>query len=200
MTVCLTVAVEAPFRPSHTGWCASTAAVSADDAILVARTLAGDRSAFEALVATHLRRAQALARVVVRDGAAIDDVVQESFIRAYDRLGSLSEPAHFPTWLGTIVRNESVTWLRRNARRGQSLESAHLVAPELTIDSETDARILRLRAAMTGLSATYREILALKYEADLDYQAIADTLGLSVANVEKKLYRARQALLEKMKE
>ena len=69
-------------------------------------------------------------RVVVRDASAVDDVVQESFIRAYDRLGSLSEPAHFPTWLGTIVRNEGVTWLRRHARRGQTLESVALVAPE----------------------------------------------------------------------
>ena len=172
--------------------------MSADDAILVARTLAGDRAAFEALVATHLRRAQALARVVVRDATAVDDVVQESFIRAYDRLGSLSEPAHFPTWLGTIVRNEGVTWLRRHARRGQSLESVDLVAPEAPVDPEADARLLRLRTAITGLSPAYREILALKYEADLDYQQIAETLGLSIANVEKKLYRARQALLEKM--
>ena len=174
--------------------------MSADDAILVERTLAGDRSAFEALIATHLRRAQALARVVVRDAAAVDDVVQESFIRVYDRLGSLSEPAHFPTWLGTIVRNEAVSWLRRHARRGQSLENLDLAAPEPATDSEADVRLLRLRAAMTGLAPAYREILALKYEADLDYQQIAETLGLSVANVEKRLYRARQALLEKMKE
>lgn len=174
--------------------------MSADDAILVARTLAGDRTAFEALLATHLRRAQALARVIVRDSAAIDDVVQESFIRAYDRLGSLSEPAHFPTWLGTIIRNEAVTWLRRHARRGQSLDNVEVVAPDVASDTEGDARLLRLRTAVTGLSPAYREILALKYEADLDYQQIADTLGLSTANVEKKLYRARQALLEKMKE
>lgn len=170
--------------------------MSADDAILVARTLAGDRSAFEALVATHLRRAQALARVVVRDAAAIDDVVQESFIRAYDRLGSLSEPAHFPTWLGTIVRNEAVTWLRRHARHGQSLESLQVTAPE---PLEVDPRLQRLTDAMAQLSPAYREIIALKYEADLDYAQIAETLGLSVANVEKRLYRARQALLEKMK-
>lgn len=171
--------------------------MSADDAILVARTLAGDRTAFEALVATHLRRAQALARVIVRDASSVDDVVQESFIRAYDRLGSLSEPAHFPTWLGTIVRNEAVSWLRRHARRGQSLENQQIAAPE---PHDVDPRLLRLQDAMTHLSPAYRDIIALKYEADLDYQQIAETLGLSVANVEKRLYRARQALLEKMKD
>jgi RNA polymerase sigma factor (sigma-70 family) len=53
---------------------------------------------------------------------------------------------------------------------------------------------------MASLSPAYRAILALKYEADLDYLQIAETLGLSVANVEKRLYRARQALLEKMKD
>ena len=171
--------------------------MSAEDALLVSRTLQGDRAAFEALVATHLRRAQALARLVVHDASAVDDVVQESFIRAYDRLGSLGEPAYFPTWLGTIVHNEAVSWLRRHARRGQSLENLQVATPE---PSEADARLDRLRAAMASLSPAYRAIIALKYEADLDYLQIAETLGLSVANVEKRLYRARQALLEKMKE
>jgi len=69
------------------------------DAELVRRTLTGDRTAFEALVAAHLVRARAVARTVLRDEAAIDDVLQESFIRAYERLGQLSEAATFPSWL-----------------------------------------------------------------------------------------------------
>ncbi len=176
--------------------------MSLEDAVLVNRTLAGDRTAFEALVAGHLRRAQALARVVVRDAAAVDDVMQEAFIRAYDRLGTLGEPAHFPAWLGTIVRNEAVTWLRRNARRAHSLDGAQTrslepLAPE---PLEPDPRLASLAAARASLSPAYRDIIALKYEADLDYLQIAETLGLSVANVEKRLYRARQALIKSMTE
>jgi RNA polymerase sigma factor (sigma-70 family) len=57
-----------------------------------------------------------------------------------------------------------------------------------------------LRTALSKISRQYREILALKYEANLNYDQIAETLGLSQANVEKRLYRARQALLALMPE
>ena len=53
----------------------------------------------------------------------------------------------------------------------------------------------RLRGALDRLAPQYREILMLKYEANLDYDHIADSLGISVSNVEKRLYRARQALV-----
>ena len=170
--------------------------MSHQDAELVERTLRGERAAFEVLVASHLRRAQALARAVVRESHAVDDVVQEAFLRAYRQLGSLSVPAHFPSWLGAIVRNEAVTWLRRNARGHVDLSGQAPVAPEVVAP---DPRLEALSAALSALPAAYREILALKYDAGLDYPAIAETLGISVTNVEKKLYRARQALLERMK-
>ncbi len=165
--------------------------MSADDAELVLRTLAGDRTAFEVLVAAHLRRARALARVVVHEDSAIDDVVQEAFLRAYTHLSGLGVPAHFPSWLGTIVRNEAVTWLRRNARARLDPGLIEPPAPEI---SEADPRARGLPQALAQLSPAYREVIALKYEAGLDYAQIAETLGLSAANVEKRLYRARLAL------
>ncbi len=165
--------------------------MSAEDAIFVTRALAGDRAAFEALVTGHLRRAQALARAVVHDEAAVDDVVQEAFLRAYRKLGSLSEPAHFPSWLGTIVRNEAITWLRRHARPTVA-QVSEPAAPEPALP---DPRLAALAAGLARLTPAQREIIALKYEAGLDYLQIAETLGLSVANVEKRLYRARQTLL-----
>jgi RNA polymerase sigma factor (sigma-70 family) len=58
----------------------------------------------------------------------------------------------------------------------------------------------RLRSALVRISPQYREVLALKYEAGLDYDKIAEVLGLSVSNVEKRLYRARQALFVLMPE
>jgi RNA polymerase sigma-70 factor (ECF subfamily) len=165
------------------------------DAALVQRVLAGDRAAFEALVSAHLTRARAVARAVLGNDPAVDDVVQEAFLHAYDRLGQLGDPAIFPSWLHTIVRNEAVTWLRRHARR----RTVNLDQADLTGGVELppeDAKLERLRAALAKLPAPYREILALKYEAGLNYEQIADSLDLSVANVEKRLYRARQALLQ----
>jgi RNA polymerase sigma-70 factor (ECF subfamily) len=169
------------------------------DAELVRRTLAGDQAAFEALVSAHLARAQAVARAVVRDRSTCDDVVQEAFLRAYDRLGQLGDPSTFPSWLTVIVRNEAVTWLRRHARPEQvALE--RVAEPAQREGAAADPRLDALREAMERLPAAYREILRLKYDANLDYQQIAETLDLSVANVEKRLYRARQALLALMPE
>lgn len=167
------------------------------DAELVRRTLAGDQTAFEALVAAHLARAQAVARAVVRDPTSVDDVVQESFLRAYDRIGQIGEPSTFPSWLAAIVRNEAVTWLRRNAKPEQVAihQTSEPAQPEPVA---ADPRLDRLRLALDRLQPVYREILRLKYDANLDYQQIAETLDLSVANVEKRLYRARQSLLQAM--
>ncbi len=170
------------------------------DGELVRRVLAGDRSAFESLVAAHAPRVRAVvANILGRDPAIIDDVAQEAFLNAYRNLGRLGEPAAFPSWLCVIARNEAVTWLRRNARvRTVDIEQidAHPQPESDAADAGPD--LAPLRAALAGLSPSYREIIALKYEAGLSYEQIAETLGTSVTNVEKRLYRARQALLERM--
>ncbi len=166
------------------------------DAELVRRTLAGERHAFETLVLLHTPRLRAIARNVVGESAAVDDVVQECFLRAYDRLGQLGDPLRFPGWISIICRNEAVSWLRRTSRL-QSIE--HLpdtIAPD---EHRTEhPQLAGLQQALPRLSASYREILALKYQAGLEYEQIAQTLGTSVGNVEKRLYRARQALLALM--
>jgi len=97
------------------------------------------------------------------------------------------------------VRNESITWLRRSGR----LKAVHIddVEPPAAAEVEgPDPMVERLKTALVQLPVGYREILALKYEADLDYEQIAETLGITVPNVEKRLYRARQALVKLMPE
>ncbi len=167
------------------------------DAQLVQRVMAGDRTAFEALVSMHLLRARAVARGVLGDDVAVDDAVQEAFLRAYERLGQLGDPVTFPAWLSTIVRNEAVTWLRRHARaRGVDLRAAaEHVRPEVVPE---DPQLEPLRIALQKLPASYREILALKYDAGLNYEQIAELLAIALPNVEKRLYRARQALVQLM--
>lgn len=182
------------------GWrCSDSARMAEADAELVRRALGGDRSAFEALVSVHLQRARAVARGVLGDDQAVDDAVQESFMRAYNHLGQLGDPATFPAWLCTIVRNEAVTWLRRNARVRSVDDEQLKEIPQAEAEGENPL-LERLRTSLKRIPPQYREILSLKYEAGLDYDRIAESLGISVANVEKRLYRARQALLALMPE
>jgi RNA polymerase sigma factor (sigma-70 family) len=167
------------------------------DADLVERARSGDRSAFEALVAEHLPRLRAIALSVVHQPATADDVVQEAFLKAWTRLGQLSDAKGFPAWIARIARNEAITVLRRGQhQRAVELAEAEHAAP--VQEDPPDPRLAALREAMLGLKAEYREILALRYEANLDYVAMGMTLGISSANVEKRLYRARQALLAAM--
>lgn len=167
--------------------------MSEADAELVRRALDGDRSAFESLVSVHALRARAVARGVLGDDPAVDDVVQESFIRAYNHLGQLGDPVTFPSWLCTIARNEAISWLRRHGHKhttnDEQLKGIAQREPE-----REHPMLERLRTSLARLSPQYREVLALKYEAGLDYDKIAEVLGISVSNVEKRLYRARQAL------
>ncbi len=175
------------------------AAMSEVDAGLVQRVLDGDRHAFETLLAMHAMRARAVARSVLGDDPAVDDVMQEAFVRAYDHLGQLGEAATFPAWLSAIVRNEAVSWLRRHARvRSVGIELA--IEQPVVEDKHENPQLEVLRVALAKIPPQYREILALKYEASLNYEQIAETLGLTPANVEKRLYRARQALLALMTE
>jgi RNA polymerase sigma-70 factor (ECF subfamily) len=120
-------------------------------------------------------------------------------MRAYSHLGQLGDRATFPSWLSTIVRNESISWLRRHAHQHTSSDEQMkgIVQPE---PEREHPMLERLRSALVRISPQYREVLALKYEAGLDYDKIAEVLGLSVSNVEKRLYRARQALFVLMPE
>lgn len=176
------------------------------DAELVERVLDGDRVAFEALMAAHLERVRAIAGSLLGNDPQVDDVVQETFLHAYRRLGQLHEPASFPSWLARIARNEAVNLLRRKQRqRRTGAVSLAAVAEQPAEDHQEEEqqqaeRLKMLDAALADLQPSYREIIALKYDADLSYEQIAETLATSVANVEKRLYRARQKLLQLMGE
>ncbi len=96
------------------------------------------------------------------------------------------------------MRNEAISWLRRSGRhRAASIEDVNPAAHE---PDPPNPQVERLAEAMARLPDGYREILLLKYEANLNYDQIAESLALSVGNVEKRLYRARQALLKLMPE
>ncbi len=170
------------------------------DADLVLRTMAGERPAFEALVSRHLRRARAVAGAVLDGNEAIDDVVQEAFLLAYDHLGQLTDPAGFPAWLTTIVRNQALAW-RRKRRRERSIPLASIAEPGLrsTDDPGTAAEpdLDRLRRAMEQLTPEQRTLLALRYEAGLNLADIGETLGISGENAGKRLQRT-QAQLARM--
>ena len=100
-----------------------------DDAQLIQRVLDGDDTAFSALVKKYQRSVHALAWRKVGDFHIAEDITQDTFLKAYQRLSTLKEPQSFASWLYVITAHHCTAWHRKNRTWTQSLEdasSAHL--------------------------------------------------------------------------
>lgn len=190
----------APSSPDDPSW----------DETLVRRSQAGDRKALELLVARHTRFAGAVALSVVRDYHAALDVVQEAFVKVYQRLEGLDDPARFRPWLRNVVRTTALDSLRRSkvvGRHGEQLPgedeeggSTTLPTPDLGPEELTQQAELRaqVREVVTTLPESQQELITLKYLDGASYEEIAEALDLTVSSVESRLFRARAALRKRL--
>ncbi|MDH3733287.1 MAG: RNA polymerase sigma factor [Gemmatimonadota bacterium] len=174
-----------------------------DDAALVLRAREGNAGAFEALVRKHYRGAFAVARSRVENAMDAEDVVQESFVRALERLDDC-DPERFAGWFLTMVRNRA-----HNARIYE--RRRHGVDPEeagLATGDEGDggtgrrARISGLRDALEEAVATLppvqREILLLHDLEGFKHAEIAETVGVSVGMSRYHLMQARRKMRDEL--
>ena len=160
---------------------------------LVRRARRGEMSAFDQLVRRHLRAAYVVALAVLGRPADADDIAQEAFVAALERLDQCREPARFSGWLIHIVRNRALHALDKRKLRDSTDELTDVAVPGDTGDVVLRARLL---AALATLSELQREIVLLH---DLDgwtHAELADALGISEVNCRQHLFTARRALRE----
>jgi RNA polymerase sigma-70 factor (ECF subfamily) len=154
---------------------------------------------FEAVALPHLDAAYTLARYLMRDDAAAQDVVQEAFLRAlkyFDRYRGGDARA----WVLAIVRNTSHTWRRQQGERGAPVEFDERVHSE-SIEAHTpEAALLRaadrdmVRRALDQLPLELREVIVLREIQGLSYKEIAAVAGIPIGTVMSRLSRARARL------
>jgi len=158
---------------------------------LVTRAKRGDVSAFDQLVRRHLRAAYAVALAVLGRPADADDVAQDAFIAALERIDDCREPARFSGWLIKIVRNRALNALaKRRLRDADELTERSSIA-----DAPTDIALRRhLLAALATLTPVQREIVLLHDLDGWSHTELADALGLSEVNCRQHLFTARRAL------
>ncbi|MDD0838501.1 RNA polymerase sigma factor RpoE [Curvibacter sp. HBC61] len=185
------------------------------DLLLVQRTVAGDQRAFELLVIKYQRRVARLVARMVRDADLVDDVVQETFIRAYRALHQFRGDAQFYTWLYRIAVNtakKALVDLRRNpvmnesALRGRDEEDeTSRVENELSTD-ETPETVLAAKeigaavnAAMEALPEDLRHAVTLREIEGLSYEDIAEVMNCPIGTVRSRIFRAREAISAKVK-
>jgi len=174
------------------------------------RAQAGDAAAFGQLIELHERSALALAYATVGDASTAGDVVQDAFLRAWQKLAELKDPQRFGAWLGRIVRNMATDAVRRGPRPVESLDpDRHAAAVSAaaapgggdgTPHQPWQQRELRqsIDAALATLDDLTRCAVALRYFEDLSSKQIGELLDLSPAAVDMRLSRARVQLREKL--
>ena len=167
------------------------------DRDLVKEALRGRTIAFEALVRRHLRAAYAVA--LARTGSAHDaeDVCQDAFIAALERLGTLRDPDRFGAWLMEIVRNRALSLLRtRRVRSEEPIEEAIVRGGGPDPGRDAERAILRedLLGALATLDETRREIALLHDVEGWRHAEIAHRLGMPEGTVRYHLHEARKAL------
>ena len=168
------------------------------DGRIVQKVLAGRTDAFGLLVDRHLRAVQAFAYARTSRHADAEDIAQETFLRAFEKLDTLREPEKFLSWLLGIARNLSRQVMAK--RQGHvPLESApETAAPQH--DHGDDEMHHLLASQIEKLDESHREVLLLHYYAKKRTRTIAEVLGISEAATRKRLQRAREALTERMLE
>ena len=169
------------------------------DGSLITGALAGSEADLEALFRRYWPRAYRAALLIVGDHAAAEDIAQEAFLSAVRRLDRFDRRRRFSPWLGTIVANRAIGWVRaRTARResGHDLPEPH-AAWQLQSPSGYSEELL---AAITTLSAEQRAVIVLRYVLEFTPGEIARALELPRGTVNSRLRRGLDALETQLRE
>ena len=150
--------------------------------------------AFERFVLEHERLVRALARSYVRDDDAAEDVVQETFWRAWRSIGDLGDPSRAKAWMTEIARHAAIDHLRSRRRHTTEELNVDVAAPEEKDEGDLVERVIR---AVDALRADYRQIMILRYVEKLSYEGIARALGMTPGAVGEKLNRVRKMVAER---
>ena len=167
------------------------------DAALVGRARAGDGTAFESLVRRHLKAAYAVALARVGEPADAEDVVQDSFVMALQKLDACRSPERFGAWLLEIVRNRAHNDRRYRAVRSTLPLSETTPARQRTDpERETERAEIKehLLAALATLTELQREVILLFDFEGWAHREIAEKLGISEVSARVHLSKARRAL------
>jgi len=186
------------------------------DLQLVERTVAGDQRAYELLVIKYQRRIERLIGRIVRDVDLVQDIAQETFLRAYRALHQFRGDAQFYTWLYRIAVNTAKKTLMDLKRDPLITESAlrsavddddetSVMTRELTTDDTPETLLAAqevaqaVNTALQALPQELRQAVTLREIEGLSYEEIAQAMGCPIGTVRSRIFRAREAISAKVK-
>jgi RNA polymerase sigma-70 factor (ECF subfamily) len=185
--------------------------IAVDDLALVNLVRAGDLAAFELIMRRHNQRLYRLARGILRNASEAEDVVQEAYVRSFEKLGGFTGPDGFAAWLGQIVVNEALGRLRKqrrvisfeeythdsDTRPGQgprvSMKSQEIDPERLAASGELRRLIER---AIDALPDDFRAVFILRAVEGMSVAETAIYLDIKQETVKTRFHRARKQIRE----
>ncbi len=180
------------------------------DLLLVERTVAGDLRAYDLLVIKYQRRIERLIGRMVRDADLVQDIAQETFLRAYRALHQFRGEAQFYTWLYRIAVNtakKALLELKRDplvyeaALRPEGEDDETSRPAQEPISDETPESVLAaqeiaaaVNAAMEALPEDLRQAVSLREIEGMSYEDIATAMDCPIGTVRSRIFRAREAI------
>ncbi len=173
------------------------------DVALVRRTLDGDDTAFTELVQKYQKPIHALAWRKIGDFHIAEEIVQDTFLKAYQKLATLKKPQRFASWLYVITTNLCSTWLRRKRLWTQPLEEGTFAQEKATYSGyvvEENERVARetqrevVKKLLAKLQESERTVITLHYFGEMSSAEIGEFLGVSANTIRSRLHRAQQRL------
>jgi len=166
----------------------------------------GNKEAFGKLIMIHQRRLMRTVLILTGRRDSAMDIVQDAFVKAWGALENFESGRPFYPWIATIARNLALNYIKRNSRE-QSLDEIEPLAGNIPDESgnpldnliakETDKKFA---AALLALPEQFRAVFVLRMYDKLSYEEIAGELNISPGTVDSRLYRAREKLLELLKD
>jgi RNA polymerase sigma-70 factor (ECF subfamily) len=171
-----------------------------DEAALIRKIVGGQRDLFGDLIAPHLTPLLRIVRATMGGHAEVDDIVQQTVLKAFTRLAQFRFEAGFRTWLIQIGINEARQWRRRYAS-SRVLEFTPAAFSELRIADQSHSPLIEYQRSETGaqvgaalarLPEKYRIVIFLRDLEELSISEVAGRLGLTIPAVKTRHRRARQ--------
>jgi RNA polymerase sigma-70 factor (ECF subfamily) len=193
-------------REETDGFVGNTNGETITEKKLVEAVQNGDKKAFGQLVRLHQKRLMRYIYGLVKSFDVAEDVVQEAFVKSYNKIGEFKTQYAFYPWLSTIARNLAYNHIYREERKeslDQLNEAGYNPADEdlgpLDQFLEKDAG-KRFYKAVMALPVKYRTVFILRQFEKMDYAEIASYLKIPPGTVDSRLYRARQMLMNELKD
>ena len=167
---------------------------SAEDGAAVKRCLNGEPAAFEVLVGRYQQIMFNVALRMLGNYEDARDAAQNTFVKAYEKLGTYDPERRFFSWIYRILMNECL-----NLRRRPATEPLGDTEPAMSESPDADAlesaeRKRDVRQAILSLSPAYREVIVLRHFAALSYEQMSEAIGVPTKTVKSRLHTARQQL------